>query len=295
MSPKQLAANGRNAQKSTGPKTPEGRAVSKMNALKHGILSKEVLVRGLNLRESNREFSALRRRFWEELRPIGPVEEMLVDQIVTTHWRSRRALKAESGEIALNVDKGKRCQEPNPILQWMKWRAFGDPVFNMQESALGNALLERWLEEVRASVQQEGELTEAAIQNVVQQFEGKPDSLTRELEEFRLKLQQNPEGLDAPSLKEKQKNAALSFLNRKLQTIEWRKVECEKREKSHEQSQQAAAVLPSMEVLEKILRYETKLQKHLFRCMVQLERTQRMRRGESVPAPLTVEVSEGRE
>ena len=40
MSLKQLAANRRNAQKSTGPKTPEGRAVSKMNALKHGILSK---------------------------------------------------------------------------------------------------------------------------------------------------------------------------------------------------------------------------------------------------------------
>ena len=52
---KQLAANRRNAQKSTGPKTPEGRAVSKMNALKHGILSKEVLVRGLNIKESSRE------------------------------------------------------------------------------------------------------------------------------------------------------------------------------------------------------------------------------------------------
>ena len=31
---------------------------------------------------------------------------MLVDQIVTTHWRLRRALKAESGEIALSVDNG---------------------------------------------------------------------------------------------------------------------------------------------------------------------------------------------
>jgi hypothetical protein len=41
MSPKQVVANQRNAQKSTGPKTANGRAVSKMNALKHGILSKE--------------------------------------------------------------------------------------------------------------------------------------------------------------------------------------------------------------------------------------------------------------
>jgi hypothetical protein len=48
ISLKQMEANRRNAQKSTGPKTPDGRAVSKMNALKHGILSKEVLARGLH-------------------------------------------------------------------------------------------------------------------------------------------------------------------------------------------------------------------------------------------------------
>ena len=36
----------------------------------------------------------------------GPLEEMLVDRIVTAHWPSRRALKAEAGEIALNVDDG---------------------------------------------------------------------------------------------------------------------------------------------------------------------------------------------
>ena len=45
MSPKQIAANQANARKSTGPKTPEGRAVSKMNALKHGILSREKILR----------------------------------------------------------------------------------------------------------------------------------------------------------------------------------------------------------------------------------------------------------
>jgi hypothetical protein len=56
-----------------------------MNALKHGILSKEVLVRGLNIKESSRELSALYQRFWQDLNPVGPVEEILVDQIVTTH------------------------------------------------------------------------------------------------------------------------------------------------------------------------------------------------------------------
>lgn len=51
-------------------------------------------------------------------------------------------------------------------------------------------------------------------------------------------------------------------------------------------------VLPSAEGLEKILRYETKLERQIFRAVAQLERVQRMRRGEAIPAPLSVEVSD---
>jgi hypothetical protein len=51
---------------------------------------------------------------------------------------------------------------------------------------------------------------------------------------------------------------------------------------------QAAAVLPSEKALDKILRYETKLERQIYRAMMQLERLQRLRRGEAVPAPLSV-------
>lgn len=49
--------------------------------------------------------------------------------------------------------------------------------------------------------------------------------------------------------------------------------------------------LPSVEVLDKILRYETKLERQQFRAMAQLERLQRMRKGEAVPPPMAVAVS----
>ena len=294
MSLKQIEANRRNAGKSTGPKTPEGRAVSKMNALKHGILSKEVLVRGLNRKESGRELTALHQRFWEQLNPEGPMEEMLVDQIVTTHWRLRRALTAESGEIELSVDEGQwnRRRGANPVLQWMQWERLGDPIWNMEDSSLGNSILESWLDEVRKAVEQAGELTEAAIQDLAKQYGGKPNSLTRELEELRLQLQENPEGLDASLLRERNKDRVLAFLKRKLSRLASWRSQCEEREECREEAQQAAAVLPSMDVLEKILRYETKLERQMFRAMAQLERLQRMRQGEAVPAPLSVEVSE---
>jgi hypothetical protein len=291
MSLKQIAANRRNAQKSTGPKTPEGRAVAKMNALKHGILSKEVLVRGMYIKENGREFAALHQRFWETLMPVGPMEEMLVDQIVTTHWRLRRALKAESGEIALSVDNGHwERSHRDPMLTTMLWEIHGDPVFSMRNSALGNRLMENQLKKVRGSVEQEGELTEAAIQTVI--YHGKPYRLTEDLEKLRSQLQQHPEGLEATALRAKQKEQALAYLNKELAFISWGKSNCEEREEKEEEARQAAAGLPSPEVLEKIMRYETKLERQMYRAMAQLERLQRMRKGEAVPPPLTMEVSE---
>jgi hypothetical protein len=43
-SDKQIRANRRNARKSTGPKTPEGKSVVSHNALKHGLLSQQILL-----------------------------------------------------------------------------------------------------------------------------------------------------------------------------------------------------------------------------------------------------------
>jgi hypothetical protein len=131
-------------------------------------------------------------------------------------------------------------------------------------------------------------VTEAAVQAVLERFGGAPNVLTRELEKLRLELRANPDGLDMRALRERNKTRSLAFLNGRLSLISWLRGKCEKREENAE----AAAVLPSMEVLDKILRYETKLERQLFRAMAQLERLQRMRRGEEVPAPLSVEVSE---
>jgi len=50
-------------------------------------------------------------------------------------------------------------------------------------------------------------------------------------------------------------------------------------------------VLPAADTLDKILRYEIKLERQMYRAMDQLERIQRMRRGELIPAPLSVAVS----
>jgi hypothetical protein len=66
----------------------------------------------------------------------------------------------------------------------------------------------------------------------------------------------------------------------------------EEREGVAEKSRQAAAVLPSLETMEGIMHYESKLERQLFRAMSHLERLQRMRQGESVPPPMAVDLPE---
>ena len=88
---KQIVANQANALKSTGPKTPEGKAVLRFNALKHGILSKEVLLPG----ERKRDFITFSDGLREALQPLGALEELFVERIITAAWRLRRVLDVE--------------------------------------------------------------------------------------------------------------------------------------------------------------------------------------------------------
>lgn len=78
-----------------GPQTPEGKEISKMNALKHGLLSKEVLLKN----EDPKMLEELSEGIREFFQPIGRMEEILVDRIIANTWRLRRTLQVENGTI----------------------------------------------------------------------------------------------------------------------------------------------------------------------------------------------------
>src|SRR5215207_9117728 len=160
ISEERLAANRANAQKSTGPKTREGRAASRMNALKHGLLSQEVLICSPHRYESEAELFALHDRFWDELQPMGPLELMLCDQIVTTHWRLRRVLAAESAEMALSVRRGRsQCGRPfEPETTQLETETYEDDL-PLDESAAGCREAQRLLREIVKAVRRKGALT----------------------------------------------------------------------------------------------------------------------------------------
>ncbi len=73
---KQIEANRRNSRRSTGPKTRTGKAESKMNAMKHGLLAADLVVRG----EDPVQFTRVLESLVDELQPQGPLEEQLVER-----------------------------------------------------------------------------------------------------------------------------------------------------------------------------------------------------------------------
>ena len=104
---KQLIANRKNAKKSTGPKDT---SLTRLNALKHGILSEEVLLEG----EKRRDLEELGKRLRQELAPQGELEIILVDRIISSIWRLKRALRVESAIMSYDYEEGLHDYEGKP-------------------------------------------------------------------------------------------------------------------------------------------------------------------------------------
>jgi hypothetical protein len=275
-SEERMAANRANAQKSTGPNTPEGKAASKRNAVKHGILSREVLASG----ESAEELAALHEWFREDLKPVGPMEVVLVDQIVTTHWRLRRVLAAEAGEMALSMDAGvqKRIRRSELEKQCVQWASQGNPLPLMEASADGCNLLQSWLRDVVSAVDREGVLSEAAVLQLSRHFGHNANVLVDALWEIHRKLREKPGNVELAVWKAQNKAAALEYLKENMELLALQEAQCQEQESPEEIARQAAAVLPNAEVLQKIIRYESMLNRQLHRAMKELRMLQKERR-----------------
>ncbi|MHC4519828.1 MAG: hypothetical protein ACYTAS_14665, partial [Planctomycetota bacterium] len=88
----QIQANRTNAQKSTGPRTPEGKAVVSQNAVKHGLLARQAVIAG----EDPGQFETYRDQMLAELNPEGNVESMLAHRAVGLAWRLLRAERLQN-------------------------------------------------------------------------------------------------------------------------------------------------------------------------------------------------------
>jgi len=130
----QILANRLNAEKSTGPRTTEGKAVVSQNAVKHGLLAQKAVIVGEDLGE----FEFYRDQMLGELTPAGAMESMLAERVVSLSWRLRRAERVQNEAFDALLAK----DAVNPLARLTKsLRPRGDFGAGEEESPLGRVVV----------------------------------------------------------------------------------------------------------------------------------------------------------
>ena len=128
----QIKANRKNAKKSTGPRSEEGKTRSAKNSLKHGLLARDTVMPGEDPADFDRQLSALE----ADIQPANSLEFELVRQIADAQWRMRRLTRLETGFLAAAVDDQRRHLEkrrPDEL----------GPGYDGETLLLGSAMLDR--------------------------------------------------------------------------------------------------------------------------------------------------------
>ncbi len=132
---KQINANRQNAQKSTGPKTDDGKATVSQNAVKHGLFAQSIV-----FGENEADYEAFHDNMLAELVPVGVVESVLAERAVNLAWRLKRAERMQNEVIE---DMVGRKVTTNPARRrredyyYNQGRRPDEPGVNLDELPLG--------------------------------------------------------------------------------------------------------------------------------------------------------------
>ncbi len=100
-SAKQISANRRNALRSTGPRTADGKARSSRNAVRHGLRSADLMPDAAEATD----YHAWRARFVRDMRPVGPLETGLAEQAAIALWRLHKSEVEETAMLAAAAEE----------------------------------------------------------------------------------------------------------------------------------------------------------------------------------------------
>jgi len=105
LSHRRIAANRRNALKSTGPRTADGKRRSSLNALKQGLGAESFHEVMRSLGENPREFEQLHQDLIGSCQPANALEAKLVEDLARLWWKKARAERAQAGVQIQQVDR----------------------------------------------------------------------------------------------------------------------------------------------------------------------------------------------
>ena len=234
-------ANKQNAQKSTGPKTAVGRARSRWNSLKHGLLAKHAVIHDY---ENQKEFDNLLISLVSELQPCGTLEEMLVERIADCYWNLGRIAALKHAHMTKVLKNDEMLYTWYDILQG----AIIIYASRLGDEVVDSTVLEEWLfTHIKLGLIRYG-----VCDNIEAWKMSNEDALNRYSDYI---FESTEESI-------KQYRTLLTSLG---------------------------GIPMTGSRLQELYRYETSIENRLFKALHELERLQRLRGGQYVPAPLIIE------
>jgi hypothetical protein len=155
----QIAANRRNADKSTGPRTEDGKAKVTRNALRHGLRAEKVLT----FDEASGDFQVFLDEQRAAFEPEDAIEEQLVERIAFCAWRLRRIYRVEADIIDGCRDSDYRGLEELDIGAAFDSCPSEMSVLSRYETALDRAFDRAYLALERRQARRRGEAVPAPV------------------------------------------------------------------------------------------------------------------------------------
>jgi hypothetical protein len=108
---RQIEANRRNARKSTGPRTEDGKQRSRCNAIRHGLTAETVI----GALEDAEDYKAFEAAITADYDAQSAVERELVLRLASLLWRLRRATTMETGLFEIQADQLNGFRPPRQV------------------------------------------------------------------------------------------------------------------------------------------------------------------------------------
>ena len=121
-SQRRIDASRANGAKSRGPVTTAGKRISSRNRIRHGILSRTVVLEG----EDSRVFQHLLSELHAEFDPHGPVETALMEKMAVAHWREMRIWGLEKASLDHEIRQHASESADPPTQAAIAFRALSD-------------------------------------------------------------------------------------------------------------------------------------------------------------------------
>jgi hypothetical protein len=318
VSERRIQANRRNALRSTGPKTARGKRAVSRNAIRHGLLAREVVITAGDGEEILEEFHAMVEGLSTYYEPVGVVEEWLVQMIATCWWRKARVLRAENGEIrrrldTIQADRALRTSDKGNLdlaLSHMdlglydaenkadqkissreRWSGIQSAQTDLRSHLSGVIYMSILLHRAKSEIVGAGYISEETQKKILLAFCFWDYPFTIACLHAcppETKAEGIPPKDSEDKQPEKERGFVLELIDTQLEKIKAFGESALDREDLQGDAEARSFSLPSADATDKLLRYEAHLDRQLYRAMDQLERLQRQRRGENVPPPLNI-------